>query len=125
MEGYSVKVAESSKELTGKERVAIKDITNAIKLDAVVEVGERFTIKPSYTAILEIHNEKSENKDYKVFVLVNENGEKYITSSESFITSYKDIAEEMANEEEEWGIDVYKVESKNYKGRYFITCSIA
>ena len=121
---YEVTIKESSKNLTGKERVAIKDITNAHKLDSVVEPDQKFEIIPSYTALLEVHNENAENKDYTIFVIVDENGEKYITSSTSFIASYNGIEEEMKDETEQWGIEAYKVESKNFKGRYFLTCSI-
>lgn len=124
MEGYSVKVVKASVELTGKQKVALKDITNAHKLDTVVTPDEHFILKPIYTAELEVHNEHSENKDYKIFVLVDEKGEKYITSSQSFTSSYYDIAEEMEGESEDWELDIYKIESKNYKGRYFLTCSI-
>lgn len=124
MEGYEVKVNSCSKELTGKERVAIKDISNAVKLDTVVTPTERVEIIPDFTAILDVHNENAENKDYRIFVIVDKNGTKYITSSNSFISSFNGIAEEMVNETEEWGIEVHKIESKNFKGRYFLTCSI-
>lgn len=124
MEGYEVKVAECSKKLNGKERVAIKDITNAVKLDSAINPDERLEIIPDYTATLEVHNENAENKDYRIFVIVAKDGTKYITSSNSFISSYNGIAEEMEKEEEEWGIEAYKIESKNFKGRYFLTCSI-
>ena len=124
MEGYEVRLVVSSKQLTGKERVAIKDISNAVKLDQVITENEHLTIDVDYTAELSIHNEKAENKDYKVFVIIAKDGTKYITSSESFISSYKNIEEEMSQETEEWALDVYKIPSKNYKGRSFITCSI-
>lgn len=124
MENYHVTIAECSKQLTGKEKVAIKDITNAEKLDSIVTPNERLKITPAFTATLEVHNENAENKDYIIFVIVATDGTKYITSSESFITSFKSIEEEMKDETEEWGIEVHKVESKNFKGRYFITCSI-
>lgn len=124
MEGYEVKIVECSKELTGKERVAIKDITNAVKLDSVVTPTERVEIIPDFTALLAVHNENAENKDYEIFVLVAKDGTKYITSSNSFISSFKGIAEEMKDEVEEWGVEVRKIESKNFKGRHFLTCSI-
>lgn len=124
MEGYEVKITNCSKNLTGKERVAIKDITNAIKLDSAVEPDSKLEIIPSFTATLEVHNENAENKDYRIFVIVDENGDKYITSSESFMSSYNAIAEEMKDETEQWGIECYKIESKRFKGKYFITCSI-
>ena len=124
MEGYEVKVKECSKNLTGKERVAIKDISNAVKLDSVVTPNASIEIIPDFTATLDVHNENAENKDYTIFVIVAKDGTKYITSSRSFITSFKGIEEEMMNEEDEWGIEVYKIESKNFKGRHFLTCSI-
>lgn len=124
MEGYEVKIIECSKTLTGKERVAIKDITNAVKLDSVVTPTERIQIVPDFTAMLAVHNENAENKDYDIFVLVAKDGTKYITSSNSFISSFKGIAEEMKDETEEWAIEAYKIESKNFKGRHFLTCSI-
>lgn len=124
MEGYEVKIIECSKTLTGKERVAIKDITNAVKLDSVVTPDERIQIVPDFTAMLAVHNENAENKDYDIFVLVAKDGTKYITSSNSFISSFKGIAEEMKDETEDWAIEAYKIESKNFKGRHFLTCSI-
>lgn len=124
MEGYEVKVRECSKNLTGKERVAIKDISNALKLDTIVTPDARVEIVPDFTATLEVHNENAENKDYEIFVIVAKDGNKYITSSKSFISSFKGIEEEMQEETDEWGIEVYKIESKNFKGRYFLTCSI-
>ena len=125
MTGYEVKIADCSRQLTGKEKVALKDTTDAQKLDSLIQAGEEVIIDPDYTAVLEIHNEHAENKDYKVFVLVSKDGQKYITSSESFISSFENIQKEMEGEDEEWAIKVYKIESKNFKGRYFITCSIA
>ena len=124
MTGYSVTIKNSSKELSAKERIALKDTTYAVKLDEVTQT-EAITIKPGYWAELNIHNEKSENKDYAMYVLVDgETDVKYITGSESFWTSFIDIALEMEDEAEEWAIKVYRMPSKNYKGKEFITCTI-
>lgn len=123
MTGYSVNVAETSKELSAKERIQIKDTTNAVKLDEVTQT-EPVTIYPEVYAVLDIHNEKSENVDYKNYVVIDKDGTKYVTGSDSFWSSFMEIAKEMANENEEWGIQVYRKESKNYKGKEFITCSI-
>jgi hypothetical protein len=123
MTGYSVKIKESSMELSAKQRIALKDTTSCIKLDEATQV-EPITIYPQMWAVLEIHNEKSDNKDYENYVLVDQMGVKYVTGSKSFWTAFMDIYEEMAGEDEEWGIKVYRVESKNYKGKEFITCSI-
>ena len=34
------------------------------------------------------------------------------------------LYEEMKDEDEEWAIKVYRLPSKNYKGKEFITCSV-
>ena len=123
MEGYSVSIAEVSKELTAKERIKIKDTTDAIKLDEATQATE-VVIELDFYAILNIHNEKSDNKDYKNYVLVDKNGNKYVTGSESFFTSFIAIYEEMKNEDESWSVKAYRVPSKNYKGKDLLTCAI-
>lgn len=123
MEGYSVKIAETSKELSAKERIRIKDTTDAIKLDEATQAGA-VVINPVTYAVLDVHNEKSDNVDYKIYIVVDKDGTKYVTGSESFWSSFMNIYEEMDGEQEEWGIKVYRAPSKNYKGKDFITCSI-
>ena len=123
MTGYSVSIAYASKDLTAKERIQLKDTTSAVKLDEVTQT-EAVIIKPAMYAELDIHNEMSDNKDYKNYIVVDEAGEKYVTGSTSFWTSFMDIAGEMENETEPWAIKVYRMPSKNYKGKEFITCSI-
>lgn len=123
MDGYSVKIKESNVELSAKQRIALKDTTNAVKLDEACDV-ENVVISPEKWAVLSIHNEKSENVDYEVYVIEDANGTKYTTGSASFWNAFNDIKEEMAGEAEAWSITVYKSDSKNFKGKKFITCSI-
>ena len=121
--GYSVEIVESNKQLTAKERIKVKDTTKAIRLDEAT-LGGAIDISPDTYAVLHIHNEKSDNIDYKTYVIVDKEGTKYVTGSESFWSSFMNIHEEMNGEQEEWGIKVYRAPSKNYKGKDFITCSI-
>ena len=86
MEGYSVKIREVSKEITAKERVMLKDTTNAISLDEVTQ-GAKFVFEPSHYAILDVHNDKSDDKDYTKYIIVDKRGAKLVTGSESFFTS--------------------------------------
>lgn len=123
MNGYSVTIKESSRELTAKQRIALKDTTNAVKLDEATQV-EPVIINVDMYAILAIHNEKSENPDYDNYIVVDKNGTKYVTGSASFWSSFMDIFTEMEGDDEEWALKVYRVPSKNYKGKDFITCSI-
>lgn len=123
MNGYSVSIKETSKELTAKQRIALKDTTNAVKLDEATQI-EPVIIDVDMYAVLNIHNEKSENPDYENYIVVDKNGTKYVTGSMSFWSSFMDIFSEMAGEDEDYSIKAYRVPSKNYKGKDFITCSI-
>lgn len=123
MTDYEVKIRRTSKELSAKDRIKIKDTTNAIRLDEATAEGA-IIIFPDYFAVLDIHNEKSEDKDYSQVVLVDVAGNKYVTGSASFLTAFENIVDEMDGIDEEYQIEVYRRESKNYKGKSFITCSI-
>lgn len=124
MIGYSVKVVECTKDLTAKERVKIKDTTNAIKLDEATQ-GGAIVIAYAYHAVLAIHNEKLDDPDYRQYIVVDTAGNKYVTGSESFFTAMTEIVDEMsAAGETDYELEVYRMDSKNYKGKQFITCSI-
>lgn len=123
MEGYKTEIVESSKELTGKQKLIFKDLSNAVKLDSATE-EQPLVITPVDYAVIAVHNEKSENPDYNNYVIVDKNGTKYVTGSPSFWQAFTDIWSAMADEDEEYQIEVYKLDSKNYKGKQFLTCSI-
>ena len=123
MVGYSVEIKETSRELTAKQRIALKDTSDAFKLDTVCD-EDGVIIDPIDYAVLAIHNEKTDNVDYENYVIIDKNGDKYVTGSQSFWNSFMNIYDEMRGEEEEWAIKVYKLDSKNYKGKKFLTCSI-
>lgn len=123
MQGYSAKIVDTSRDISAKEKIQLKDTTGAIKLDEVLEQGA-LTIKPDMYAVLAIHNEKSDNLDYENYLVKDVDGNTYVTGSESFFSSFKDIFDDMQGEDEDWAIKIYKMDSKNYKGKQFITCSI-
>jgi hypothetical protein len=124
MAGFAVTISEASKEFTARERIMVKDTTNAIKFDEVVTTDSSFVLTPVAYAVLSVHNEKSkDNKDYKQYIVIADDGNKYITGSSSFWNSFISIWEEMGDEEQ-FSIEVYKKDSKNYKGKQFLTCSI-
>lgn len=128
MEGYSVKVRECSKQLTAKEKIAIKDFTNAVPFDSAITDDTPIIVNPDYYAILDVHNEHSQNdKDYTKYIVVDKSGTKYVTGSNSFFTSFIDIFTEMSTEApgEDYAIECYRRPSQNYKGKSFLTCSIA
>lgn len=126
---YSVRVSDSSKPLSAREKLMYADTTNATKLDEIVTVESPVTICPVDYVVLSVHNEKSENKDYDVYLLIDAKGDRYITGSTSFWNSFSDIWDTMTDaksdgETEPFEIEIYKKESKNYKGKYFLSCSI-
>lgn len=120
---YSVTVKEVSKELTHKERVQITDLTDCVKLDTATQEGP-VLIDLDYYAVLAIHNEKSTDKDYENYVVVDKNGMRYSTGSKSFFNNLVDISVEMQDSDEMWQIKAYRRPSKNRQGKDFITCSI-
>lgn len=120
---YSVTVKEVSKELTHKERVQITDLTDCVKLDTATQEGP-VLIDLDYYAVLQIHNEKSTDKDYENYVVADKNGTRYSTGSKSFFNNLVDISEEMQDSDEVWQIKAYRKPSKNRQGKDFITCSI-
>ena len=123
MTGYSVKIVNASKELSARDRVAVKDTTNAIALDDATK-DSPLVIAIDYYVELAIHNEKSEDKDYKKYVVADKSGNKFVTGSESFFTAMIEIMDEMSDSGEDFEIQVYRMPSKNYKGKEFLTCSI-
>ena len=123
MKDYEVKITASSHDLTARERLMYKDTSNAIRLDEATAKGT-IVITPVAYAVLEIHNEKGDDKDYNNYVVLDSEGNKYVTGSSSFWKAFEDIWDEMSGENEPFEIEIYRLESKNYKGKQFITCSI-
>ena len=120
---YNVSIVACSKELSAKEKVSLKTLTDAVRLDTATADGA-IDIFPAFWAELAIHNEKSQDKDYSNYLIVDKDGNKYVTGSNSFWDSFNDIAVDMQGETEEWGIKVFQQPSKNYAGKGFITCVI-
>lgn len=126
MTNYKTDIRESSKELSTREKIKLKDLTSAIAIDKVVEPEKPLVIAPDFYAYLSIHNEKlpENEQDYKTMVIVDKSGTKYYTGSDSAISSFVDIFDEMIETAEPFEIEFYKRESKNYSGKHFITCSL-
>lgn len=120
---YSVSIKEQSRDFTARERILMKDTSNAVKLDSITDEGA-YNITPADYAVLSIHNPKSDNPDYDNIVILGDDGVKYVTGSPSFMKAFFDIATEMSEEDGPFTISAYKLDSKNYKGKKFLTCSI-
>ena len=126
MTNYTTSISDSSKELSTREKIKLKDLTSAISIDKVVEPEKPLVIAPDFYARISIHNEKlpENEQDYSTMVIVDKSGAKYYTGSDSAISSFVDIFDEMNATEEPFEIEFYKRESKNYSGKHFITCTL-
>lgn len=130
MEGYKATIVESSKVLTIKEKIKFKNITNAVSIDELSTEkefnDEKFIIDVDGYVVIEIHNEKSDDKDYANYLIIDKDGTVYKTGSESFFTQFKDMYTEMeeAGEIDDFSIAVIRRPSKNYSGKSFLTCQI-
>lgn len=122
--GYKAEINTSSKEFTAKERIMMKDFSDAEQFDDIIDTTP-LIITPESWAEIAVHNENSKNdKDYMKYVIIDKDGRKYITGSNSFWDSFMDIWGDMCGEDEDWAIKVYKKKSNNYAGKCFLTCSI-
>lgn len=124
---YSVTINESSRDLTAKEKIALRDFANAIALDAELDTQSSVLISPADYVVLDVHNEKAKgNKDYTKFVVIDTAGNKFVTGSASFFTKFREIFDTMKEDApgEEYQIECYKKPSKNYAGKNFISCSL-
>lgn len=122
---YRVEVAETSKEVSAKARVQLKDTTNCVGLDRLTQENpDGVLIEPDFYAVLNIHNENSDDKDYQNFIIVAKDGKRYSTGSLSFWNSFLDIMDDMAGIDEPWKLKVYRMPSKNRQGKDFLTCSV-
>lgn len=110
------------KELTKKERAMLKDLTDCTVLGTEAETnGCDIIIHPAFYAVLSIHNDSLSEPDYEVFVIVDRDGTKYQTGSDSFITSFRDIMDDMQGEDPEtWAIKATLKSSKNRTGKSFL-----
>lgn len=126
---YSATIAESSRELSAREKVKFKDTQNAISINELAEEAAKdgnkaFIENIAGYVVVDIHNDKSDDKDYKNYLIIDKDGQKYVTGSQAFWNSFKAIYDEMANESEPWSIEINLLPSKNYKGKNVLTCSL-
>lgn len=110
------------KELTKKEKAMLKDLTDCTVLGTEAEAnGYDIIIHPAFYAVLSIHNDAISEPDYEVYVIVDRDGTKYQTGSDSFISSFCDIMSDMADEDPEtWAVKATLKPSKNRTGKSFL-----
>lgn len=117
---YKVEIKESSKELTKRERIRLKDTSEAAGLDDL-SMNSDLVISPVGYAVLGVHNDAADDPDYEQYLIWDNEDNCYVTGSRSFWESFLNIWEEMTDEGfEPFEIRVIRKESKNYKGKEFL-----
>lgn len=124
MADYKATVESASWEMSARETLRYTDFTDVIQIDEATQAGD-IIIDVDKWAVINVHNEKSDTVDYVKYVIIDKDDQVYVTGSESFWNSFTQIYEVMSEEgETTYSIKVYRRESKNYKGKDFITCRI-
>lgn len=129
MEEYSVEIIESSRDFTPRERLKIMRNGQMLSMDSAIEEakanGATLEICPVDYAVVKIFNPIAKgDKEYEKFVVFEKGGAMFCTGSKSFFTSFKVIWDTMKETDEEYSIELFKRESKNYPGKTYIDCAI-
>lgn len=121
---YSSRIVDTWTEMSTIERIKAKDLGDATKLNEVVDVSTPLLLDITNVVVMEVHNEKSENTDYPVYILIDENGERYYSGSNSLYRSLQDIRDEFAECGEDLptplSVKIYKAKSKNNTGHMLL-----
>lgn len=121
---FNLIISESLKTLTKKDMLQLKDLSDAIKLDqATQENGTVMIFDVRNIVSLSLVSDDPQNpQEYSKTVVVDADGNRYVTGSDSFARRAWEIAKEMDGDE--FGLKVYRRPSKNYAGREFLSCSV-
>ena len=123
---YQVEIVSSSKELSKKQQVALKNLNGGISIDTSIDTEPTGHIdingkEIDYYATLHIINDRTESGEYENFIIAMKDGERYTTGSEFFRDTAIDIISDMEGETEVWSLRCFKV--KTDKG-HCLTCTI-
>ena len=130
---YKVNIIDASRELSKREKLMFTDFAKSISLNDESKGGEKLIITPAAWAMVHVINPLAKSDkatgekrdEYDVFVVQDENGALYSTSSKPFVESFMRIWSVMKDdaEPEDFDIEVYRVASQNNSGD-FLTCTI-
>ena len=118
---FKSEIIESSFEMTKREQIKFKDTSSCFPLN---EESNGFVIEDilgCYT--LRCENDKAENPSYDVFIIVCNDGRRFMTSSSSFSEKTNEIITDLIGDGERVDIRLIKKKSKNFAGE-FLTCEL-
>lgn len=122
---FKEEILRATRDFTKKEMLMMKDTKALIKLDNELKPnGDPIIIKYPFDYVIKhVWDDKENGKDFESILLLAD-GKIYTSSSRALINRVEDLLNEMKDEEDEWGIQIYKAPSKQFEGRYYITCSL-
>lgn len=123
MEGYKAVIERGSRDFTARERLKMKEFSDAIRIVDFVQT-ENPVITVVDWAVVHVTNanaKRDTDKEYIKFLIIDKDGIKYTTGSQSIIDSVIDFWTELDGEE--LTIKFVSRPSKNYDGN-FITAVI-
>lgn len=108
LNSYKVEIIDASKELTGKERMTLKDLSNVVNLDRV-RVSKPVTISVDYYAVLRVYTVKVGRGRGILYVLIDKGGTMYTTRCTAFWNSFKNYWKDMKNSNAECKLIIYEL----------------
>lgn len=124
---YEVKITGASRELTAKEKIMLKDTNDCVSLDVETREHGFVIIDLHLYAFLDVHNEASEDKDYRQLILIDNTGIKYVTGSKPLMEKFETMTDDIADMDESntpWQLKVFRKPSRQRQGVEFMTCTI-
>lgn len=123
---FNLIITESLVNLTKKDLLQLKDLSDAVKLDqATQEAANGSVIINNVKNIVSLNlvsDDPQNPQEYSKTVVIDGDGIRFVTGSDSFARRAWEIAREMDGDE--FGLKVYRRPSKNYAGREFLSCSV-
>lgn len=118
---FKSEIISASFEMTKREQIKFKDTASCFPLNDESNGFVIEGIKGCYTVRCE--NDNAENKEYNVFIIVCDDGRRYMTSSTSFAEKAEEIITDLIGDDERIDIKLIKKKSKNFAGE-FLTCEL-
>ena len=118
MEGYKCDIIYELKELSPLEKVKIKHLQGAIKIDEALKEGNLMIDVDNVVAI-EVFNEMSESKQYIKYVYIDKDGEMYTSGSKSLFSEIISLCEDLKGISDFCKVMVITQPSKNYSGSFY------
>lgn len=122
---YTVDIISSTNNVKNDVILAAKayDVVGAIKIDDVIKREGKCVLRVTDWALLSIHNDESDNPDYKKLVLFDDTGERYSTGSVGATDSFINLWNMCAGRATEVEFRFFKRPSKRRDGEY-MACTI-